>query len=142
MTTSAPILTETTWHGLMAGLVGLRLAIYDELLTEGALDAAECARRLAGDGARGAALTQELPQAVAWLVRHRLLVAHEGQWRAVLLGLANMNFESNGPESIAQATATRPTPPPAVRGDTPAVHRHQVEFFTMAGYQDSNGTTN
>lgn len=124
----------------MAGLVGLRLAIYDELLRGGALDAAECARRLAGDGARATALTDELPQAVAWLVCHRLLVAHEGEWRAVILALARMNFESNGPANIAAATTPRPAPP-AERGHTAAVQRHQVEFFTMEGYREANGST-
>lgn len=125
----------------MAGLVGLRLAIYDELLRGGALDAAECARRLAGDGARSTALTDELPQAVAWLVCHRLLVAHEGEWRAVILALARMNFETNGPADIAHATAPQPIPPPAERGHTASVQRHQVEFFTMEGYREANGST-
>lgn len=125
----------------MAGMAGLRLAIYDELLRGGALDAAECARRLAGDGARATALSDELPQAVAWLVCHRLLVAHEGEWRAEFLALARMNFESNGPASIAQATTPRPAPPPAERGHTAAVQRHQVEFFTLDGYREANGST-
>ena len=98
-------------------------------------------RRLAGDGARSTALTDELPRAVAWLVCHRLLVAHEGEWRAVILALARMNFESNGPANIAEATTPRPAPPPAERGRTAAVQRHQVEFFTLDGYREANGST-
>lgn len=127
----------------MAGLVGLRLAVYDELLRTGALDVAACTARLSADGAPAVALTQALPDAVAWLSAHRLLVAHEGQWRAVILSLARMNFESNGP-AAAPAAAPKPVtqvkPEPIARGATAAVQRHQREFFTMEGYREANGS--
>ena len=123
----------------MAGLVGLRLAIYDELLRGGALDAAECARRLAGDGARSTALTDELPR--PWPGScHRLLVAHEGEWRAVILALARMNFESNGPANIAEATTPAPRPARRTRP-----HRRRATppggIFTLDGYREANGST-
>lgn len=134
----------------MTGLTGLRLALYDELLRHGAMDTATLGRIVGGQDSAAEAHAR-LTAAVGWLAERRLLVAHEGEWRAVGLGLARMNYESNGP-----ATATAPSAAegprakdqgpraaertPVERGATAAVQRHQREFFTMEGYKDSNGS--
>lgn len=127
------------WAGVMAGLTGLRLAVHDALLRAGSLDVAAIAAQLAGDGARATALTEELPEAVAWLASHRLLVAEEGTWRAVHPALARVQFEMNGLAKVATATA-RPVAKPDARPMTAAVQRHQIEFFTLEGYREANGS--
>lgn len=138
------------WDDIITGLTGLRLALYDELLRHGAMPENVLARYLNSQHSPPESYAL-LAAAVGWLAERRLLVAHEGEWRAVGLGLARMNYESNGP-----ATATAPSAAegprakdqgpraaertPVERGATAAVQRHQREFFTMEGYKDSNGS--
>ena len=134
----------------MNGLTGLRLALYDELLRNGAMREDTLATYL--DGQHNPPETPaRLAAAVSWLAERRLLVAHDGEWRAVGLGLARMNYESNGPAtatapSAAEGPRTKDQGPraaartPVERGATAAVQRHQREFFIMEGYKDSNGS--
>jgi hypothetical protein len=133
-----------TWPDVMAGFTGLRLAIHDELLRKGALEADSLAQALAADpaGARLRDVQAQLEQAVDWLHHHRLLApSADGTWRAVHPGLARMTWEQNGPATPAPTPPPdAPKPAPVARGDTPAVHRHQREFFTMEGYRESLGT--
>lgn len=131
-----PATAAVLWEDVMQGLTGLRLAIHDELLNNGAIDAGQLATLPVQDGA--------IEAAVAWLVTHRLLVSEGGQWRAVLPGLARVQFEMSGP---AEPNAQRRTPnaersssQPVEQGRTAAVQKHQVEFFTLEGYRDSNGS--
>lgn len=130
----------------MNGLTGLRLALYDELLRNGAMDTATLERELNPSHSNA---PTALIETVSWLAERRLLVVHEGEWRAVGLGLARMNYESNGPAtapSAAEGPRAKDQGPraaertPVERGATAAVQRHQREFFTMEGYQDSNGS--
>ena len=125
----------------MNGLTGLRLALYDELLRNGAMRESTLATFLDGQH-NPPEPPARLTAAVSWLAERRLLVAHEGEWRAVGLGLARMNYESNGPATAPSAQdATLPAPPPPIaRGATAAVQRHQREFFCNDGYRESLGT--
>jgi len=124
------------WPVVSAQLTGLRLAIVDELLSKGSMDYATLSRHLGSEPA-----IEPLTEAIAWLARHRLLVNQDGTWRAVHPSLARMQFEMNGPAYPPGTTeTTTPTAEPAARGQTAAVHKHQVEFFTAAGYRDSLGS--
>lgn len=119
----------------MMQLAGLRLAIFDELMRGGAVGVDKMAE----------AMTQSretLTGAVEWLAYHRLIVAEGGQWRAVHPGLARVQWEMSGPAQLKVECGKRETEEnkPAERGQTLAVQRHQVEFFTMAGYRESNGS--
>ena len=127
-----------TWDDVMTGLTGLRLAIYDELLRDGALDTATLARATA-DTAGTAEALERITTAVGWLQERRLLVPRAGTWSAVILSLAKMNYETNGPATAAPSAAPG-APAPAERGATAAVQRHQREFFCNAGYRESLGT--
>ena len=125
----------------MNGLTGLRLALYDELLRNGAMRESTLATFLDGQH-NPPERPERLAAAVSWLAERRLFVAHEGEWRAVGLGLAKMNYESNGPATAPSTkTETPPTPTaPIARGATAAVQRHQREFFCNDGYRESLGT--
>lgn len=130
------------WDDVMRELTGLRLVIFDELLNEGAIDYATLARRIGPTSG-----LEQLTAAVDWLARHRLLVAEAGTWRAILPGMARLKFEMDGAAAPVAPNAQRPTlnaerrsAQPAERGRTAAVQKHQVEFFTLEGYRDSNGS--
>jgi hypothetical protein len=125
----------------MTGLTGLRLAIYDELLRDGALDTATLARALADTAGTAEALGR-ITAAVGWLQERRLLVPRAGTWSAVILGLARMNYETNGPATAAAPTSAAPratAPAPTERGATEAVQRHQREFFCNVASQTRAG---
>ena len=144
MTMPPTAAARPAWPDVMAGFTGLRLAIHDELLRKGALEAASLAEVLAADpaGRRLQNVQAQLEEAIAWLHHRRLLVpAPNGTWRAVHPGLARMTWEQNGPATPApQPPPEAPKPAPVARGDTPAVHRHQREFFCNEGYRESLGT--
>ena len=132
----------------MTGLTGLRLAIYDELLRDGAMDYATLTRA-AADTAGTAAALDRITAAVGWLQERRLLVPRAGTWSAVILSLARMNYETNGPAAAKAAAKAAEAPSsklqftkaePEARGATAAVQRHQREFFCNDGYRESLGT--
>jgi hypothetical protein len=124
----------------MAGFTGLRLAIHDELLRHGAMEPRHIADALKAEP--GQTAHGKLSAAIEWLHQHRLLVpTPDRTWRAVHPALARMTWEQNGPATAAPAPAPEAPKPAAVaRGDTPAVHRHQREFFCNDGYRESLGT--
>lgn len=124
----------------MAGLTGLRLAIFDELLRHGAMDA-RTLEAIKSPTDTNATAKAKLEEAVAWLESHRLLVAHEGQWRAIQIPLARMTYEQNGPLRASDRVQLQPKQT-AERGAAEAVHRHQREFFCNDGYRESLGTVN
>lgn len=126
------------WTDVMTGLTGLRLAIFDELLRHGALEAGTLK---ATKGPTDTTAKARLEEAVAWLESHRLLVAHEGRWRAIQIPLARMTYEQNGPLRASDRVHVQPRKT-AERGATAAVHRHQREFFCNDGYRESLGTVN
>jgi len=144
------------WAEVMAALMGLRLAIWDELMRGGASDLAALRARLAGDGARAEALGPEFDQAVQWLAERRLLARQDHEWRAVMPALARVQVEMNGLavvgvtplwlqavqreelKAMAQQ-APEADEPDAERGRR-AVHAHQIEFFSNAGYREANGS--
>lgn len=136
----APRAAAPEWSEVMAGLTGLRLAIFDELLRHGAVELASLGK-IIGDRATPAEAHARLEGAVAWLESHRLLVGHEGQWRAIHPALARQTYEQNGPLRETDRVQVQ-APKPAERGATAAVHRHQREFFCNDGYRESLGTVN
>lgn len=131
---------DPEWTDVMTGLTGLRLAIFDELLRHGAMDASTI-EAIKGPTDTTATAKAKLEEAVAWLESHRLLVAHEGRWRAIQIPLARMTYEQNGPIRASDRVQVQPKKT-AERGATAAVHRHQREFFCNDGYRESLGTVN
>lgn len=127
--------SKPEWLDVMAELRGLRLIIHDELLRKGSMDYQTLCQHITQADGIG-----QLLGALRWLAEHRLLVCEEGTWRAVHPGLARQQVEMQGIAEAPSAAATMiPARPPA-RGETAAVHRHQVEFFTQDGYRESNGS--
>lgn len=86
-----------TWHTILTGLTGLRLAVYDDLLRDGRLQYDTLTREIpAGDPAAALA---SLQATFAWLERYRLLRRGqaEGDWRAVPIAQAAQLYEAHGP---------------------------------------------
>src|SRR5690606_30944282 len=89
-----------SWPEVMTGLVGVRLAVYDELLTRGMLGVntlAALVRTKAHATGSGQGGPDELMVAIAWLVQHRLVRADAGQWRAIAPQQARARYEAEGP---------------------------------------------
>ena len=80
------------WTDVMTGLVGVRLAAYDELLVRGTLGAETLAALVRNEGG-----PDELLAAVAWLIEHRMVIAQDGVWRAVGIARARQVWEEFGP---------------------------------------------
>lgn len=110
--------TPTPWPEIMAGLTGLRLALWDESLHVGAIEVRNADEQAAVD----------------WLYRHHLVFVHEmtGYYHAQAVAAAAARWEKTGPKDSATdyAKAARerhpPAPLPAAR---PRVHAHQAELF-------------
>lgn len=148
----------------MHGLRGLRLAVYDELLERGLLDAAAIGEHLRPDQRADV----QLEDAIGWLVRHRFVVAGSGQrWEAreaeaarevwERLGVCKENFAAAGSlasvkergdgrnqEALGSAHLHAEAgggvgAGAGIAGETPAprvaVQPHQVEFFALEGYK-------
>lgn len=112
------------WAAVMAGLTGVRLAIYDELLAGGSIGAGALA-------AMAKAPRGTLEDALAWLAVHHFVRAEGGTWRGVALKIATESFLQSGP---AERPSITPEPQPAIeapRTESHAgVHDHQVQFFS------------
>lgn len=110
------------WTEVLGRLVGLRLAVYDDVVRLGAH---------ADDWGRKGLAHHE---AVEWLVEHRLLARDHttGTWRAVPIEKAKATYESQGPGLLKDGEMEG-------RGDGETsrapVQPHQAQFFDMEGYR-------
>jgi hypothetical protein len=126
---------NATWPQVMAGVTGLRLAIYDELLWLGALSAERVARAV------GKATLQDLQEAAGWLETHGLLVSNDGIWRAVPPHLAAERWAERragkGTEGTAATEGTKGAGAGAAVRAEPvgALQRHQAQFLDLEGYR-------
>lgn len=111
-----------SWVEVMRKLTGLRLAIYDELIREGALRLETLNRELVSDGHP----VEQMETAIGWLEQHGFLVRDQGRWRAVSVSLARERYESGKPIERT---------PDQAAGSNPPVHAHQGEWFGMEGYK-------
>ena len=111
-----------SWVDVMRQLTGLRLAIYDELIREGALRLETLNRELVADGHA----VDQMESAIGWLEQCGFLVRDQGRWRAVSVSLARERYESGKP---IQRT------PELAAGSNAPVHAHQGEWFGMEGYR-------
>lgn len=84
------------WTDVMAGLTGLRLAIYDELLTSGSLDVNELAPHLRPEQR----VFEQITEALAWLTTHRMVRGNNGVWTANGLDRAQTLFAEHGPVPV------------------------------------------
>lgn len=108
----------------MAGLTGTHLAIYDELLREGALLEETLVRELRP----GVPAHVQLEYAIGWLARHRFLTRDDGRWRARPVLEARQMFEQSGPVEPAQID-DEVKRDPETAAQRPAVHMQQVSWF-------------
>ena len=105
---------------VMAGLVGVRLAVYDELLEHGELGPTTLGALVRTNGGPEALLA-----AVSWLIQHRLAKADGGRWRAIPIARARQIFDEFGP------AAPEPTLEPG-RSGGPEREVRQVARFAPA----------
>lgn len=94
--------TPEIWVDVLTDLVGVRLAVYDELLRSGDLTATQIAARIGAPTTetrlRSAALAPgAIDNALAWLGAHRLAVREaSGRWRHVGMQTAQRTFTERG----------------------------------------------
>jgi hypothetical protein len=97
------------WTDCLTGLTGLRLAIYDTLLTTGALYVPQVAAHL-NPSQR---VLDQIEGALKWLAEHRFVGTKDNCWHAHTPARAREVFESYGPAVIGQpstyATPARST---------------------------------
>lgn len=89
---------QPDWTDCMAGLTGLRLAIYDTLLTTGALYVPQVAAHL---NPTQRALPQ-IEEALKWLATHRFVGTRDYCWHAHTPAQAREVYEAHGPATIGQ----------------------------------------
>jgi hypothetical protein len=84
------------WTDVMVRLTGLRLAIYDELLTRGSVSVDGLAVNLRP----GQRVLEQLAEALAWLTTHRMVRTAGGIWHAVPMATAQKLFTEHGPVAV------------------------------------------
>jgi hypothetical protein len=84
------------WTDVMAGLTGLRLAIYDELLDKGSVSVDALAVNLRPDQR----VLEQITEALAWLTTHRMVRAVAGIWHANPISTAQKIFTEHGPVAV------------------------------------------
>ena len=97
--------TPQIWVDVLTDFVGVRLAVYDELLRGGSLGVDQLAGRL-GDprlapGLRRAAMQPgAIDNALGWLGAHRLAIREaSGRWRHIGTETARQAYTAGGPDA-------------------------------------------
>lgn len=114
----------------MAGLTGIRLAIYDELLRGGVIDDKRLMQLLQ--------VKTDLQAALAWLAQRRFIRRTGACWAANSPPSARTAWEQAGLAESYSAAAIVETTAEAVREQPMPrerpVQAHQAEIFAMEGY--------
>ena len=124
---------DTSWTEIRQSLTGLRLAIYDRLLENGADTFQNLAATRLGE-----LHCDQMGEAIAWLETARLLTQRQGMLRATRTSDAQRIWEEQGPAiplGMPQQL-TVPTMPPnkGTEQTSQPVQTHQTQFFSMEGY--------
>lgn len=94
---AAPAISRPDWTDVLTDLVGLRLAVYDELLRGGVLGRGQMAARI---GTAEAKREGALEAALAWLAHHRLVTSEGGgRWAHRGMREASRIYAERGPDA-------------------------------------------
>lgn len=124
---SAPTRTPD-WTDCLTGLTGLRLAIYDTLLTTGALYVPQVAAHL---NSKQRVLDQ-IEGALKWLAEHRFVGTKDNCWHAHTPAQAREVFEAYGAAVIGQPK-TYATPASSTGAKDAGDRRSQDKPSTLGG---------
>lgn len=117
------------WTDCLTGLTGLRLAIYDTLLTTGALRVPQVAAHLKP----GQRILPQIEEALQWLAAHRFVGTKDSCWQAHTPTRAREIYDTYGLAVIGQPkTYATPTPqaPVLVTAPERKVH-HQPSLLAF-----------